>query len=78
MADYVTKRHEYLEALSESCDSNLTDEDESRVLDELAQFLIDAMDHFEQTLVAEPAIVAAHKALVTMRTEREALYGRDR
>jgi len=75
---YVTKRHEYAEALRASCESNLTDEDERRVLDELAQFLIDAMDYFEQTLVAEPAIVAAHKALVMARAEREAQYGRGR
>lgn len=41
--------------------------DESVVLDELAQFLVDMMDHCEQTLLAEPSIKAAHIALLSMR-----------
>jgi hypothetical protein len=55
-------------ALSDG-DGNLSDNDQARILDELAQFLIDMMSHCEQTLLAEPAVVAAHRALLLKRIE---------
>ncbi len=66
-ADMEAARLDYETAIAYTCESNLTDEDQERVLDELEQFLVDMMDYCEQTLVAEPAIVAAHQALVAAR-----------
>lgn len=67
MPNYVDARNVYTESLMDGCEANLTNDNEAMVLDELAQLLVDMMDHCEQTLLAEPAICAAHTALLATR-----------
>ena len=63
MKDLAKLRLEYMNAIMEPTSANLTDEDERAVIAELRRFMLDMLDCCEQTLIAEPAIGAALKAL---------------